>query len=105
METYQFPKRGELRALVAQAWPERGHKRLVELVVSYAECEIAIEALPSYLALAIETYCEDRSSSLRLACYATMAPLIRVMVSDQAQRNLALNEYVSMLERLRGLEH
>ncbi len=105
METYQFPKRGELRALVAQAWPERGHKRLVELVVSYAECEIAIEALPSYLALALETYCEDRGSSLRLACYATMAPLIRVMVSDQVQRNLALNEYVSMLERLRGLEH
>lgn len=105
METYQFPKRGELRALVARAWPERGHKRLVELVVSYAECEIVVDALPSYLALAVETYCEDRGSGMRLACYATMAPLIRVMVTDQASRNLALNEYVSMLERLDKLEH
>jgi len=105
MDTYQFPKRGELRALVAQAWPEKGHKRLIELVVSFAECEIAIDALPSYLALAIETYCEDRGGGLRLACYATLPPLIRTMVTDQTQCNLVLNEYVSMLERLNMLEH
>lgn len=105
METYQFPKRGELHSLVARAWPEKGHRRLVELVLSYAECEIVVDALPSYLALAIETYCEDRGGNLRLACYATMAPLIRLMVSEQASRNLALNEYVSMLDRLNELEH
>ena len=38
---------------------------------SYAECEIVVDALPSYLALAIETYCEDRGIGMRLACYAT----------------------------------
>lgn len=100
METYRFPKRGELRTLVAQAWPERGHRRLVEIVACYAECEIVIDALPSYLALAIESYCEGRGEKLRWACYATMPALIRVLVSDQSARKLVLNEYCAMYDRL-----
>lgn len=99
METYAFPKRGQLRELITKVWPEKGHRPLVELVLGYAECEIAAEGLPAYLALAIESYCAAVGPGLRWACYATLPPLIRAL-SEGTVRNLAMNEYCSMFDRL-----
>lgn len=99
VETYKFPKRGELRKLLTKVWPEKGHRPLVEQVLKYAECEVAADGLPAYLALAIENYCEPASSGLRWACYATLPPLIRALCIGDT-RTLALNEYCALFDRL-----
>lgn len=99
MELFEFPKRGELRQLLVRVWPEKGHKPLIESILRYAGSEVSADGLPAYLALAIESYCEGRSTGMRWACYASLPALIRQLTTGDT-RILALGEYCAMYDRL-----
>lgn len=106
MELYNFPKRGELRTKLKQVWPAREYDGLIERVARLAEKPVTTDGLVAALSLAIEDFVADteRNAEFRAAAYANLPAAIRVLLIDTQMRNLAINEYVSMYQRLLQIE-
>ncbi len=105
METYVFPDADELTRRLDLVWPSHGYLQLQQQVLGFAGQTVSIDGLVGCLSLAIEDFVAKtkRSAEFRLAAYASLPPVIRVLVDDKPTLILALNEYLSMLARLRIL--